>query len=76
MMNAIIDPISVEPVEMTLLIEEYRSASMATTLYDLIAAIQDVAGADDTLVVATVRHILGSGRAIWHGAAAQCPSCS
>jgi hypothetical protein len=73
-MNAVIDPVSVEPVEVTLLRAEDTSASMVTTLYDLIAAIQDVAGADDTLVVATVRHILGSGRVIWPGAAAQCPS--
>jgi hypothetical protein len=33
------------------------------TLYDLIAAIQDVVGpGDDQLVVATVRHLLRSGR--------------
>jgi hypothetical protein len=33
-----------------------------TTLYDLIAALQDVVGPDDTLVVATVAHLLRSGR--------------
>lgn len=73
-MNAIVDPISVEPVEVALLREEDTSASIVTTLYDLIAAIQDVVGAEDTLVVATVRHILSSGGVIWHGAVAQCPS--
>ena len=73
-MNAMVDPVSVDPVEMDLRREEDTSVSMVTTLYDLIAAIQDVVGADDTLVVATVRHILGSGRAEWHDAVAQCPS--
>jgi hypothetical protein len=35
------------------------------TLYDLIAALQDVVGPDDTLVVATVAHLLRSGRCTW-----------
>ena len=39
-----------------------------TTLYDLIAAIQDVLSPDDdTLVVATVVHFLRSGRLTWLG---------
>jgi hypothetical protein len=70
MMNAMVDPVSAEPVEVALLREEDIPASIVTTLHDLIAAIQDIVGAEDTLVVATVRHILGSGRAIWHGAGA------
>jgi hypothetical protein len=38
-----------------------------TTLYDLIAAIQDrVSPDDDALVVATVVHLLRSGRLTWH----------
>jgi hypothetical protein len=73
-MNAMVDPVSAEPVEVALLREEDTSASMVTTLYDLIAAIQDVVVADDALVVATVQHILGSGRVIWHGTVARCPS--
>jgi hypothetical protein len=40
---------------------------LPTTLYDLIAAIQDVAGPDDELVVATVRHLLRSRRLIRRG---------
>jgi hypothetical protein len=36
---------------------------LSTTLYDLITGIQDIVGPeDDGLVVATVRHLLGSGR--------------
>jgi hypothetical protein len=38
-----------------------------TTLYNLIAALQEVVGADDTLVVATVVHLLRSGRLTWRG---------
>jgi hypothetical protein len=42
---------------------EARPSSLPLTLYDLITAIQDVVGAeDDRLVVATVRHLLWSGR--------------
>ena len=41
-----------------------------TTLYDLIAAIQEVVGPEeDALVVATVWHLLRSGRLIWLGEA-------
>jgi hypothetical protein len=40
-----------------------RSSRRPITLADLITAIQDVVGpADDTLVVATVRHLLRAGR--------------
>jgi hypothetical protein len=40
-----------------------RPSPLPLTLYDLITAIQDVVGpADDGLVVATVRHLLGAGR--------------
>jgi len=38
--------------------------TLTTTLYDLIAAIQDATGVDDdTLVVATTLHILRAGHA-------------
>jgi hypothetical protein len=40
-----------------------RPSCRPITLADLITAIQDVVGpADDRLVVATVRHLLGAGR--------------
>jgi hypothetical protein len=74
MINAIIDPISVEPVEMALFIEQDRTASIVTTLYDLIAAIQDGVDADDALGVATVQHILGSGSTVWCDNAVPCTS--
>ena len=39
---------------------------LTTTLYDLIAALQDgLSPDDDGLVVATVVHLLRSGRLIW-----------
>jgi hypothetical protein len=42
------------------------SATLTTTLYDLIAAVQDVVGPqNEALVVATVQHLLRSGRATW-----------
>jgi hypothetical protein len=45
---------------------EDTSSRLMTTLYDLIAAIQDVVGAeDDTMVVATMVHLLQSGRLTW-----------
>lgn len=41
-------------------------ATLTTTLYDLVATIQtDVDPSDDALVVATVFHVLHSGRATW-----------
>ena len=40
--------------------------ALTTTLYDLIAALQDVVGPDeDTLVVATVMHLIRSQRLTW-----------
>ena len=45
-----------------------RPARVTTTLYELLTAIQDVVGPeDDALVVATVRHLLQSGRLTWLG---------
>lgn len=38
---------------------------IVTTLYDVIAAIQDAANQDDALVVATMQHLLASGRVTW-----------
>ena len=47
-----------------------RPPRLATTLYALLAAIQEVVGPDeDALVVATVRHLLQSGRLTWLGEA-------
>jgi len=41
-------------------------ATLTTTLYDLIAAVQDVVDPhNDALVVATVQHMLCAGRATW-----------
>jgi hypothetical protein len=73
MLNAMINPNNVESVE-AVLIEDNPSASIVTTLYDLIAAIQSIVDADDTLAVATVCRILSSGRATWCGDVAQPPS--
>jgi hypothetical protein len=45
---------------------EAPTARLTTTLYDLIAALQDVVGAeDDMFVVITVVHLLQSGRLTW-----------
>jgi hypothetical protein len=50
--------------------EEATPSCLTTTLYDLIAAMQDgLSPDDDTLVVATVMHILRSGRLTWLGKA-------
>ena len=44
------------------------SSHFTTTLYDLMTALQDVVGPDkDALVVATVGHLLQSGRLTWDG---------
>lgn len=41
--------------------------ALTTTLYDLIAALQDVAGPDENaLVVAAVMHLMRSRRLTWH----------
>jgi hypothetical protein len=47
--------------------EEAPSSRLPTTLYDLIAALQEVEGADDALVVTTVVHLLRSGQLTWRG---------
>jgi hypothetical protein len=40
--------------------------ALTTTLYDLIAALQDAAGPDeDDLVVVTVLHLIDAGRLTW-----------
>jgi hypothetical protein len=50
---------------------EARPSRLPITLADLITAIQDVVGpADDGLVVATVRHLLRSGRLTGRGTGA------
>ena len=51
-------------------LEVATPARLTTTLYDLIAAIQDgLSPDDDALVVATVVHLLRSGRLTWRGQA-------
>src|SRR6266704_1030788 len=50
-----------------------RPPRLTTTLYELLAAIQDVVGPEgDALVVATVRHLLQSGQLTWLGEARGC----
>jgi hypothetical protein len=47
-----------------------RPPRLATTLYALLAAIQEVVGPEaDALIVTTVRHLLQSGRLTWLGEA-------
>jgi len=47
-----------------------RPSRLTTTLYALLAALQEVVGPEeDALVVATVRHLLQSGRLTWRGEA-------
>jgi len=49
---------------------EETPSCLTTTLYDLIAAIQDGLNPDDdALVVATMVHLLRSGRLTWRGQA-------
>ena len=51
---------------------EATPSRLTTTLYDVIAAIQDVLSPDDgALVVTTVVHLLQSGRLTWLGKATQ-----
>ena len=47
-----------------------RPPRLTTTLYALLSTLQDVVGPEgDALVVATVRHLLQSGRLTWLGEA-------
>ena len=47
-----------------------RPPRLTTTLYALLAALQEVVGPEeDALVVATVRHLLQSRRLTWRGEA-------
>jgi hypothetical protein len=48
------------------------SATMVTTLYDLIATVQDLWGTDDAGVVTMMQHLLGSGQVTWHGSVTVC----
>jgi hypothetical protein len=50
--------------------EKKTPSRITTTLYELMAALQDVVGPDnDTLVVATVAHLLRSGQLTFLGQA-------
>ena len=61
------EPMAISPVSTA----ARKTRTLTTTLYDLIAAIQEAAGADnDALVVATTLHILRARRATWGGKAA------
>ena len=48
---------------------EATPSRLTTTLYDLVAALREVAEADDAQVVATLVHLLRSGRLTWVGPA-------
>ena len=64
-MHTIVDPVETESIATA---ATPTPATITTTLYDLIAAVQEAADpTDDALVVATVRHVMQSGRATWHG---------
>jgi hypothetical protein len=46
--------------------EDVMPSRLTTTLYDLMTTIQEVAGPDDeALVIATIMHLLRSGRLTW-----------
>ena len=56
---------------------EATPSCLTTTLYDLITAIQAVVNPeDDALVVATVVHLVRSGRLTWRGQASGRPGLS
>jgi hypothetical protein len=69
-MHTVIDPfenggvVTVEPSGG----KDAAPATITTTLYDLIAALQEVVDpGEDALVVATVVSLLQAGRLTWHG---------
>lgn len=63
-MHTVVDPSEAESVATVV----ETPATITTTLYDLIAAVQAAVGPDDdALVVAAVLHMLRSGRATWRG---------
>lgn len=59
-MNAVIEPQTEQSVQTRL--GQEVTCGIVTTLYDLIDAIQSVEGTDDRSVVATMVHLLQSGR--------------
>lgn len=64
-MRTVIDASEDTAGEMAVM-EADTPATLTTTLYDLIAAVQDVVDPNnDALVVATVQHMLRAGRATW-----------
>jgi hypothetical protein len=64
-MHTVVDPIEVESVATA---TTKTPATITTTLYDLLTTVQSMMSPnDDALVVATVRHMLRSGRATWCG---------
>ena len=66
-MNTVVEPYEVGTVE-TLAVADNGPATIITTLYDLIAAIQAAVAPDDNaLVVATAAHMLGASRVTWLG---------
>jgi hypothetical protein len=71
-MHAIVDPAEVDATAIEsvakAVLGDGAPATITTTLYDLIVAIQEAVGPDDNaLAVATVWHVLHSGRVTWHG---------
>lgn len=65
-MPTVVESIEAESFE-TAVMAEAASASITTTLYDLVAAVQAAVGPQDGLVVPSVLHMLRSGHATWHG---------
>jgi hypothetical protein len=54
---------SIEQAVVKEIVEETGLSCVTTTLYDLIAAMHNVVGSnDDTVVVATIDHLLRAGR--------------
>jgi len=71
-MPSLVDPTERASVE-TAVLEDGAPTSITTTLYDLLAAIQDAVGPDDdALAVATVWHVLQAGRVTWRGDVVTC----
>jgi hypothetical protein len=57
----------VESLAPTLVGTSVQPLSHLTTLEKLIAAIQDIAGLEEALVVPTVVYLLRTRRVVWHG---------
>jgi hypothetical protein len=71
-MRTTVDPTETESVG-TAVLGDGVPTTITTTLYDLMAAIQDAAAPhNDALAVATLWYMLHSGRATWRGNVVAC----